>query len=119
MKSKITSEPRKHLLIALKRQSRNPGGRIWRDLYERLQAPRRNRLTVNIADLQNHHTKGHILVVPGKVLADGIIEDKLQVAAFFFSTKAQEKIEAHGGKCMSLEELMEANPTGKNIKLIT
>ena len=118
MCAKITDETRQRLLIALKRQSRNPGGRIWRTLYERLQASRRNRVTVNLGDLQSHHTKGRIMVVPGKVLGDGIIEDKLQVAAFTFSENARQKIEAQGGKCLTLEELMEVNPTGKDLMLI-
>jgi large subunit ribosomal protein L18e len=113
-----TDENRQRLLIALKRQSRNPGGRIWRTLYEHFQTARRNRVTVNIADLQRHFSKGHIMVVPGKVLGDGIVEDKLEVAALAFSGNARSKIEARGGKCLSIEELMAANPSGKNIMLI-
>lgn len=118
MTTRFTDEGRRQLLIALKRQSRNPGGRIWRSLYDRLQTSRRSRVTVNLGDLQRHYTKGRIMVVPGKVLSDGVIEDKLQVAAFAFSTKARAKIEAQGGKCLSFEELMEQNPTGKNVMLV-
>ncbi|MFX1562382.1 MAG: 50S ribosomal protein L18e [Promethearchaeota archaeon] len=113
-----TDENRQRLLIALKRQSRNPGGRIWRILYERFQAPRRSRVSVNVAELQRHFTKGHVMVVPGKVLGDGNITDKLEVAALIFSGKARAKIEAAGGKCLSIEELMNVNPSGKNIMLI-
>ncbi len=119
MKTNTTNELRKQLIIRLKRQSRNPGGRIWRTLYENLQTSRRNRIAVNIGDLQRHYKRGQILVVPGKVLADGIIEDKLQVAAFSFSSKARIKIEANGGKCLTLDELMETNPTGKDVMLIS
>jgi large subunit ribosomal protein L18e len=104
--------------MALKRQSRNPGGRIWRALYDYLQTARRNRVIVNIGDLQQKFATGRIMVVPGKVLSDGAIEDKLQVAAYTFSEKARIKIQAKGGKCLSLEELMEQNPTGKNVMLI-
>lgn len=118
MKTKSTDETRRQLLIALKRQSRNPGGRIWRALYDHLQTTRRNRVVVNIGDLQQKFTKGRIMVVPGKVLSDGVIEDKLQVAAYTFSDKARMKIQAKGGKCLSLVELMEQNPTGKDVMLI-
>lgn len=119
MVTKTPNEVRQQLLIKLKRQARNPGGRIWRILYEKLQSSRRNRLSVNVGDLQRHFSKGHIIAVPGKVLSDGVIEDKLEVAAFNFSTQARAKIEAHGGKCLTLEELMEKNPTGKNIMLVS
>jgi large subunit ribosomal protein L18e len=87
-------------------------------LYERLQSPRRQRVTVNIIDLIKHYQKGRILVVPGKVLADGAIDAKLQVAALEFSSNARLKIETSGGKCLSLAELMEVNPTGKNVLMI-
>jgi large subunit ribosomal protein L18e len=118
MKTKSTDETRHQLLKKLKHQSRNPGGRIWRRLYEELQASRRDRLTVNIGDLQRHHTSGQILVVAGKVLSEGIIEDKLQVAAYSFSSQARAKILAKGGKCLSIEELMEQNPTGTKVRII-
>ncbi len=118
MRTKTTNEQQKRLLILLKRQSRTPGGRIWRTLYERLQGPRRARVVVNVADLQRHFEKGHTMVVPGKVLSEGIVTDKLQVAAVSFSSKARTKIKAVGGKCFSLEQLAEKNPSGKNLRLI-
>ncbi|MFW9830630.1 MAG: 50S ribosomal protein L18e [Candidatus Thorarchaeota archaeon] len=116
---KTTDEARRQLIIKLKRQSRNPGGRIWRTLYEKLQTPRRKRVAVNVNELQRHYAKGQIMVVPGKVLSDGIIKDKLEVAAVTFSAPAREKIEAQGGTCLTLDELMEKNPTGKNVMLIS
>ncbi|MFX1564976.1 MAG: 50S ribosomal protein L18e [Promethearchaeota archaeon] len=119
MKSKTSDEIRKQLIIKVKRQSRNPGGRIWRTLYEDLQAARRARITVNVGDLQRHHSRGQILVVPGKVLGDGVIENKLDIAAFSFSAQARTKIESKGGKCLTIEELMEKNPTGKNARIIS
>ena len=119
MVTKSPNEIRQHLLIKLKRQSRNPGGRIWRTLFEKLQSPRQNRVAVNVGDLQHHFTKGRIMTVPGKVLSDGIIKDKLEVAAFTFSAQARAKIEAQGGKCLTLEELMEKNPTGKEVMLVS
>lgn len=119
MKSKTTDVTRQQLIIKLKRQSRNPGGRIWRTLYEDLQSARRTRVTVNVADLQRHHSRGQFMVVPGKVLGDGVIEDKVNVAAFSFSEQARTKIEGKGGQCLTIEELMEKNPTGKNARIIS
>lgn len=59
------------------------------------------------------------MVVPGKVLGDGIIEGKLYVAAVGFSTQARAKIVGKGGQCLTIEEFMEKNPTGKNARLIS
>jgi large subunit ribosomal protein L18e len=118
MQAKTPNEHRQRLLIALKRQSRNPGGRVWRALQEHLLAPRRNHTAINLTALQRNFEKGRIMVVPGKVLANGVVVDKLQVAALAFSTKARVKIETRGGKCLSLEELMQTNPTGKDVKMV-
>jgi large subunit ribosomal protein L18e len=118
MQSKSPDESRQRLAIALKRQSRNPGGRVWRVLLDCLLGPRRNRTAVNLSALQRNFEKGRTMVVPGKVLANGAIEDKLQVAALAFSAKARAKIETRGGKCLSVEELMQVNPTGKDLKMV-
>lgn len=119
MKSKTTDEARQRLIIKLKRQSRNPGGRIWRTLYNDLQTVRRDRPTVNVGDLQRLHSRGRMMVVPGKVLGDGIVVDKLDVAAVGFSTQARAKIEGKGGQCLTIEEFMEKNPTGKNARIVS
>lgn len=119
MNLKTTDETRQQLIIKLKRQSRNPGGRIWRTLYKDLQSARRKRITVNVSDLQRYHSRGYTMVVPGKVLGDGVIEDKLNVAAVSFSEQARTKIEGKGGQCLTIEELMEKNPTGKNARIIS
>lgn len=119
MKSKTPDETRQRLIIKLKRQSRNPGGRIWRTLYNDLQSARKTRVTVNVSDLQHHHTRGRVMVVPGKVLGDGIINDKFDVAAVSFSAQARAKIEGKGGQCLTLEEFMKKNPTGKNARIIS
>ncbi len=119
MKTKTTDETRQKLIIKLKQQSRKPGGRIWRTLYNDLQSARRTRVTVNVGYLQRHHIRGRVMVVPGKVLGDGVIEDKFDVAAVAFSTQARAKIESKGGQCLTIEEFMEKNPTGKNARLIS
>jgi large subunit ribosomal protein L18e len=119
VKSKTTDEMRQQLIIKLKRQSRNPGGRIWRLLYDDLQSARRDRITVNVGDLQRNYTRGRIMVVPGKVLGDGIVADKFDVAAVAFSAQARDKIEGKGGQCLTIEEFMEKNPNGKNARIIS
>jgi len=59
-----------------------------------------------------------VAVIPGKALGAGIIDHPVTVAAFNFSEKAKRKIEAAGGKCLTIEELAEANPKGSNVKIL-
>jgi large subunit ribosomal protein L18e len=59
-----------------------------------------------------------MVLVPGKLLGSGDVLGKPTVAAFSFSSGAQEKIEAAGGEVMSIAELMERNPTGTGVYIL-
>ncbi len=91
---------------------------IWTDLADRLVQPRRARPEVNLSSLNRHTTEGMTIVVPGKVLAAGKLGHPLKVAAFRFSAPASRKIKAAGGETMSIRQLLEANPQGKNVVLM-
>jgi large subunit ribosomal protein L18e len=53
--------------------------------------------------------KEKIIVVPGKVLSQGEITKKVQVAAINFSKKAKEKLEKAGCETLSIKELILKN----------
>ncbi|MEM3459428.1 MAG: 50S ribosomal protein L18e [Candidatus Bathyarchaeia archaeon] len=106
------------LIRFLRKQSREKNARIWRDIAERLQKPKRKRISVNLSRLNRYTQKNEIVAVPGKVLGAGEIDHPLTVAAFSFSAKAKEKITAVKGKCLSFPEIIEKNPKGTNVKII-
>lgn len=103
------------LIRKLKKQSRIEQVNIWRDISERLLSPRRQRAEVNISRINRYTKDGDTVLVPGKVLGAGKIDHKIYVAALSFSENARKKIEATGGKCLTIEELMQMNPRGSNI----
>jgi large subunit ribosomal protein L18e len=103
---------------ALKKQSRESKVEIWRDIAEGLTKPRRRRLTVNLSRLNRYTSKNETVAVPGKVLAAGEITHPITVAALNFSSRAQEKIKAARGKCVSFTDLAKKNPKGSNIKIL-
>ncbi len=90
---------------------------IWKDIAKRLEKPLRHWAEVNVEKIMKHLREGEIALVPGKVLGDGEA-GKMEVAAWKFSKQAREKIEKAGGKCYSLREIVEKNPSGKNIRII-
>ncbi|MEA1904674.1 MAG: 50S ribosomal protein L18e [Candidatus Hadarchaeota archaeon] len=92
--------------------------KLWRDLAERLLKPRRARAEVNLSRLNRYSSEGTTVVVPGKVLAAGKLDHGLTVAAFKFSGAARRKIARAGGKALSIQELLEQNPEGKNVVLM-
>ena len=56
--------------------------------------------------------------MPGKVLGSGSINAGQTVAAFSFSDGAKSKIEASGGRTLSIRELMDENPNGKGVRIL-
>ncbi len=90
---------------------------IWKDIAKRLEKPLRHWAEVNVEKIMKHLREEEIALVPGKVLGGGEA-GKMEVAAWKFSKQAREKIEKAGGKCYSLKEIVEKNPSGKNIRII-
>lgn len=91
---------------------------IWKDLAKRLSRSACRRAEVNISRIARHTKDGDVVAVPGKILGAGAIEHHITVGAFAFSEQAQKKITSAGGKCLTLNELVEKNPKGTNIKIL-
>jgi len=106
------------LMRFLRKASRTYNVEIWRDIAERLNAPRRRRVEVNVSRIQRYTKAGDIVVVPGKVLGAGSIDHPVTVAALSFSQKAVEKIRSAGGECISIAELVVKVPRGSNVKIL-
>jgi large subunit ribosomal protein L18e len=73
---------------------------------------------VNVGRIARYTKEGETVAVPGKILGTGTIEHKITVAAMNFSKEAKDKILNAGGKCMTIEDLLKANPKGTKIKLM-
>ncbi len=91
---------------------------IWKDVAERLAKPRRLYAEVNLSKIQKYAREGETILVPGKVLGSGELNKKVAVAALSFSEKAKSKIEASGGRCLTILELLRENPKGSNVRII-
>ncbi|AKB19173.1 MULTISPECIES: 50S ribosomal protein L18e [unclassified Methanosarcina] len=105
------------LILTLKDGANVDSAPIWKDIAKRLEAPSRNYAAVNISKINRHTNEGDVLLIPGKVLGAGLLDHPVTVAALTFSESAVERITEVGGKCLSLEEIMEANPKGSGIRI--
>jgi large subunit ribosomal protein L18e len=117
-KVKATNPELIELIRFLKKQSNVNNAKIWRSVAELLAKAKRRRLTVNVSRLNRYTGKNETVVVPGKVLGAGRIDHPIKVAAFTFSEKAETKITAAKGKCLSFFDLVKKNPKGSNVKII-
>ena len=106
------------LIVSLEKRGRETGKGVWFRIAELLEKPRRQRITVNVSKINRYGDESHIIVVPGKLLGAGKIEKRVTVAAFAYSLKAKEKIEAAGGRVMTIEEMLREEPVAREIKII-
>ena len=106
------------LIQELKKQSSEKDVAIWKDIAVRLEKPSKNWAEVNLDRISRYINEKEIALIPGKVLSDGDLTKKVSIAAWSFSAKAEDKIKKAGGKIMTIEELVKANPDGKNIRIL-
>ena len=112
------TNPRLNSLIAdLKSTTRNGGGDVWADIADRLEKPRRTHAEVNLGRIERYAREDESVVVPGKVLGSGALRKGVTVAAVDFSSSARTKIE-HVGEAIRLEEALENNPDGSDVRVI-
>ncbi|HEY0088372.1 MAG TPA: 50S ribosomal protein L18e, partial [Candidatus Lokiarchaeia archaeon] len=91
--------------------------RIWKVVSKKLSSPRKNRVEANLYRINNKTKNNDTIVIPGKVIGMGDLDHKLTIACLGTSKSAKEKIEASGSKLISIEELMNQNPKGTNVKI--
>lgn len=114
MKSNTTNPNLKSIIISLKRADKD----LWKRVASDLEKPRRIRRVANLSKINRYCGEKEIALVPGKVLADGVLTKKITVAALLFSGSAKEKIEKAGGKAISITELLQSNPDAKGVRIL-
>ena len=113
------TNPRLGSLIAeLKSTARESGADVWNDVADRLEKPRRTHAEVNLGRIERYAREDETVIVPGKVLGSGALQKNVTIAAVDFSSSAETKIEAADGRTMRLEQAVEQNPEGSNVRVI-
>ena len=105
------------LINELRTTAREEESGVWADIAARLDKPRRTHAEVNLGRIERYAREDETVVVPGKVLGSGVLEKPVTVAAMDFSGTARTKIEQVGAT-MALEDAMEQNPQGSNVRVI-
>jgi large subunit ribosomal protein L18e len=105
------------LILTLKERASIEGAPIWKDIAKRLEMPSREYAAVNVSKINRYSAADDVLLIPGKVLGAGLLDHSVTVAALSFSVAAEEIITEAGGRCLSLEEIAEANPKGSGIRI--
>ena len=108
------------LIVDLDKHGKKTGKRIWRVLAQTLASSSRRRPQAGLYLLGRLAKKnpGKIFVLAGKLLSNGPIESKIEVACFSCSAKAKEKIGKLGGKVMTLDELIKHDPGADKMVMV-
>jgi large subunit ribosomal protein L18e len=106
------------VIIELRKAARAHKAPVWRAAAERLSRPRHQVLPLNVAHLERLANPQETIVVPGKLLAEGNLTKPLTVGAVAYSSEAQSKVRAAGGKAISISELLKSHPDGKGVRLL-
>jgi len=91
--------------------------RIWRKVSKKLSGPRKHRVEANLYRINKKTKENDMIVVPGKVLGLGELDHKITIACLDYSDPAKKKIEDSGSRLIKIEELLEENPDGKNVRI--
>jgi large subunit ribosomal protein L18e len=116
--TKTTNPQLIDLIGLLRKQSKEKQAPIWLDVADHLAKTRSQRVVVNLSSINRNTQKSDVVVVPGKILASGALNHSLTVAAFEASQQAIAKMEAAKTKYLTINELLEKNPTGSKVKII-
>ena len=105
-------------LVETIRVAKKTGSKFWLQVAGILASPRRERIALNLEDIEKSTTEGDSIVIPGKVLSLGEISKKIAVIAFNFSEKAREKILKNKAQALSILEEVKRNPQAKGLRML-
>ncbi len=108
----------KQLIEDLKKKSYQIGSPFLKDISEKLNKPRRQRVEVNLADINRNTKQGDTVIVPGVVLGYGELTKSITISAWKFSKPALEKIKKSKSNAISIKELVIKNPRGTDVKIL-
>ncbi|MCK4647360.1 50S ribosomal protein L18e [Candidatus Pacearchaeota archaeon] len=90
----------------------------WLEVASMLAGPRRNRININLEEIDKESKEGETIVIPGKVLSQGEVSKKIKIVSLNFSEKAKEKLLNAGVELLNILEEIKKNPQAKNIKVL-
>lgn len=104
--------------VMLERAAKAKKVRIWDEASMMLSRPASLKVEVNVGRISRIAGSGTVLFVPGKVLGTGLLDKKVVVGAFAFSSAARKKIAEKGGTAMTVEQFLKKYPGGSGVRIV-
>jgi large subunit ribosomal protein L18e len=115
MKPTKTNPNLTRLIGELQSASRSNDAEIWRDIAARLEKPLSHWAEVNLGEISRNAKPKATIIVPGKLLGGGDVTQALVVASYKCSASARRKLEAAGGRAITISQLLKENPKGSGV----
>ncbi len=90
----------------------------WIEVARILSGSRRNRISMNLDEINSKCKEGENIVIPGKVLSQGEIDKKIKIIALNFSEKAKEKLLSSKCQISYIQDEIKSNPSAKGIRIL-
>ena len=90
----------------------------WKKVASILSGSKKNRLNINLEEVNKESKEGEIIVVPGKVLSQGEVNKKIKIIALGFSERAKEKLLKAKIETSNMLDEIKKNPHAKGIKVL-
>lgn len=116
-KTKTTNQALFDTIRDLKKLSVKTGVGTWKAVAIRLAGTASQRAQVNLTKISKYTNGGETVIIPGKVLGDGIMSKKVTVIGFKASETAIKKITAAGGSFIEIKDYIAKNPKDKPVIL--
>lgn len=115
VEKQLKEKTAKDVLETAKVASRN---KKWFDAAKILSGPRRNRIEINLGEINSKVKDGERVAILGKVLSQGEINKKFEIIALGFSEKAKEKLLKNNCRMVLLYDEIKKNPDAREVKFL-
>ncbi len=86
---------------------------LYKTIADELSRSASQRAEVNLSKIEKLSNSGDVIIVPGKVLATGILTKKVTIVAFSASETAIERIISAGAKFVTIMDYVSNKPATK------
>jgi len=100
------------LLAEASRKDHYP--KLWKRVHNLVAVPERRRTSVNLYKIERYSKENDNIIIPGKVLSNGEITHRVNIAAVEFSEPALKRLKEANCRIVELKEMLNS----KNVKVI-
>jgi large subunit ribosomal protein L18e len=111
--TKTTNQELFDTIRELKKYANANKSSVWRAVASRLAGAASQRAEVNLNRISKNTKEGETIIVPGKVLGDGLLNKKVTIVAYSATESAKQKISKGGGKFVTIREHLASKPKDK------